>query len=117
MKYMILIHGSEEAWAALTPAEMEREMGAYFAYSQELAQAGKMVAGEELHPVATAKSLRVRDGKTHVIDGPYVDVKEQFGGFYLIDVANEAEALEWAAKCPGARHGGVEVRPCVNHGG
>lgn len=117
MKYLILIHNSEEAWAALSPAELEREMGAYVAYTQELVKAGKLSAGQQLQPTAAAKSIRVRDGKTHVIDGPYVDIKEQLGGFYLIEAEGDAEALAWGAKCPGARHGGVEVRPCVHHDG
>jgi hypothetical protein len=111
--YMILIFSSDEAWAALTPAEMQREMGAYFAYTQALRDAGKYVRGDQLMPAHTAKSVRVREGKAGVVDGPYADTKEQFGGYYLISVADEAEALEWAAKCPGAKHGTVEVRACV----
>ena len=60
--------------------------------------------------------MRCTAGGASVKDGPYAEVKEQFGGFYLIDVADEAEAVAWAQKCPGARYGAVEVRPCVNHG-
>jgi hypothetical protein len=116
MRFLIAIYGDEQAWAELSPADMEREMGAYFAYSSELSQSGKLVAGEELHPVATAKTVRVTAGGASVKDGPYAEVKEQFGGFYLIDVADAAEAVAWAQKCPGARYGAVEVRPCVNHG-
>jgi hypothetical protein len=116
MKYMILIYTSEAEWAALTPAEMEKAMGAYFGYTEALSKAGKLVTGQELQPVATAKSITVRSDAAHVVDGPYVDTKEQFGGFYLIDVADEAEAIAWAKKCPGAAHGGVEVRPCVVFG-
>ena len=116
MKYMVLIYGSEAHWAAQSPEEMEKAMGAYFAYSEALTKAGKLVAGDELHPVATAKSVTVRSDGVRVVDGPYVDTKEQFGGYYLIDVADEAEAIEWASKCPGAQHGGVELRPVVVHG-
>lgn len=115
MRYLIMIYGDEQAWAKLSPDEMTQEMGAYFAYTQALQAAGVFVAGEELQPVATAKSIRVRTGAQHVVDGPYVDIKEQFGGFYLIDVASEADAIHWAGQCPGARHGGVEVRPVVEH--
>ncbi len=116
MKYMILIYGSEAAWMAQSPAEMERAMGAYMAYSGALGSSGKMVIGEELSPVHTAKSVTVRDGEVRVMDGPYVDTKEQLGGFYLIDADSEEDAIAWASRCPGAAHGGVEVRPCVVFG-
>ncbi len=116
MRYLVAIYGDKQVWASLSSADMKREMGAYFAYSTELSQAGKLVAGEELHPVATAKTVRVSAGGASVKDGPYAEIKEQFGGFYLTDVADEAEAVAWAKKCPGARHGAVEVRPCVDHG-
>ncbi|MDX2235210.1 MAG: YciI family protein [Hyphomonadaceae bacterium] len=113
MKYMILIYSSEAAWMAQSPAEMESAIGAYAAYSTALAQAGKMVDGQELQPVSTARSITVRGGDMTVRDGPYVDTKEQLGGFYLIDVETEAEAIQWAARCPGAAHGAVELRPVV----
>lgn len=113
MKYMILIYNSEAAWQAQSPAEMEKGMAAYRAYAQALAESGKMVDGSELAPVNTAKSITVRNGAPRVIDGPYVDIKEQLGGYFLIDVSSEAEAIEWAQKCPGAHHGAVELRPCI----
>lgn len=113
MKYLILIYGDEAAWAAMTPAETEKMMGAYRAYSQALVQAGKMVEGSELAPKKTAKNITVRMDAARVLDGPYADIREQLGGFYLIEVANEAEALDWAKKCPGAAHGGVELRLCI----
>ncbi len=113
MQYMILIYSDERAWAQLSPDELGREMGAYFAYSEALVAAGVMRAGDELQPTSTARSITVRDGAAHVADGPYVDTKEQLGGYYLIETASEAEAIEWAKKCPGAAHGGVELRPVV----
>lgn len=113
MKYMILIYSDERAWAALAPADMEKAMGAYMAYSQALAQSGKMVSGSQLARATGAKSVTVRADAARVVDGPYVDTKEELGGYYLIDVASEAEALEWAKKCPGAAHGGVELRLCI----
>jgi hypothetical protein len=116
MRYLITIFNDEQTWANLPPEDMEREMGAYFAYTTALTAHGKLVAGEELHPGATAKTIRVSAAGVAVKDGPYADIKEQLGGFYVIDVADEAEAVEWAKKCPGARHGAVEVRPCVDHG-
>lgn len=116
MQAMLLIYGAEKEWAALAPAELEREMGAYMAFTQSLIEAGKFVAGSELHPTPTARAVTVRNGAASVADGPYVDTKEQLGGYYLIEVASLDEAAEWAAKCPGARHGGIEVRPVVERG-
>lgn len=113
--YMIMIYSSDDAWAALSPSDMQREMGAYMAYTQALRDSGKYVRGDQLTPAATAKSVRMREGKAGIVDGPYADTKEQFGGYYLITGVSEAEALDWAARCPGAKHGTVEVRACVDN--
>lgn len=115
MKAMILIYNSEADWAALAPAELEREMGAYMAYTEALIAAGKFVSGSELQPTSTARAVRVTAAGPTVTDGPYVDTKEQLGGYFILDVASMEEAVDWAAKCPGARHGGVEVRPLTDH--
>jgi hypothetical protein len=72
-----------------------------------------MAGGEALLPVATATTVRVREGKTVTTDGPFAETKEQLGGFYIVDVANLDEAITWAAKIPGARSGSVEVRPVL----
>jgi hypothetical protein len=113
MKYMILIYNSEEAWNAQAPADLERGMAAYRAYAEALAGSGKMVEASELAPASTAKSITVRNGAPRIVDGPYVDIKEQLGGYFIIEVASEAEAIDWAQKCPGAHHGAVELRPCI----
>lgn len=113
MQYMLLIYGEEAKWACLSPEKLSEEMGAYFAYTEELAKAGKLKAGDELHPVATAKTVSVEGGSRHVVDGPFAETREALGGYYLIEAENVDEALEWAAKCPGARYGRVEVRPVV----
>lgn len=115
MQYMLLIYGEESAWAALPPEKLAEEMGAYFAYSEELQKAGKLRGGDELQPVATAKTVSLLGGKHTVVDGPFADTKEALGGYYLIDVESMEEALAWAAKCPGARYGRVEVRAVVTH--
>lgn len=112
MRYIIAIHSSEAAWDALPPEQLATEYAAYGAYTEALKAAGVYVSGEQLHPVASAKLVRVNDAQLSVVDGPYAETKEQFGGFYLIDAATEAEAISWAAKCPGARHGVVELRAC-----
>jgi hypothetical protein len=113
MKYMILIYGSEAAWAAQSPEEMAKGMGAYMAYSEALKAERRHVIGFELNTVSTAKTVKVLNGARQVADGPYADTKEQLGGFYLIEAENEADALEWAARCPGASHGTIELRPVI----
>lgn len=111
--YMLLIYGDESIWAGLTPDQISAEMGAYFAYSDELAKAGVLVGGDELHPVATAKTLSMAEGKQRVVDGPFAETKEALGGYYMVNVESIEDALFWAAKCPGAKYGRIEVRPIV----
>jgi hypothetical protein len=113
MQYMLLIYGEESLWAKLTPEQLSAEMGAYMAYTQDLAKAGVLVAGDELQPVATAKTISVESGKQKVVDGPFAETKETLGGYYLIKAETQEEALAWAAKCPGAKYGRIEVRPVV----
>ncbi|HJZ89814.1 MAG TPA: YciI family protein [Gemmataceae bacterium] len=111
MQYMILIYGDEKAWAKLSEAEMGKAYEEYMTYSKDLAQARALVGGASLQPVATATSVRVVNGKTKTTDGPFAETKEQLGGYYIVDVPNLDEALKWSAKCPGAKHGTIEVRP------
>jgi len=113
MQYLLLIYGEESRWASLSPEQIAEEMGAYFAYTEELAKSGKLVLGQELQPVATAKTVSAMDGKHSVVDGPFADTRETLGGFYLIEAETHDDAVAWAAKCPGARHGRIEVRPVV----
>lgn len=113
MRYMILIYGDEATWADLSPERIGEIMTAYFAYTDKLKAAGVYVAGDELQPVAVAKSVR-GEGGAQVADGPFVDTKEALGGYYLIDCASEGEALKWAKQCPVTMHGGgVELRPVM----
>jgi hypothetical protein len=88
-------------------------MGAYYAFSNELSTAGANLGGEALLPTTSAKSVRIRDGQTLATDGPFAETKEQLGGFYLVEAASEEEAIQWAAKIPGAKVGTVEVRPLM----
>jgi hypothetical protein len=113
MQYMLLIHSPEMAPDAAPSPEGRKMMEAYFAYTNALKEAGVLVAGDALHPASTGTVVRVRDGKTQVLDGPYAEAKEQLGGYYLIDVPDLDKALEWAARCPGAGMGAMEVRPVV----
>ncbi len=113
MQYMLLIYDDPQNWAGMAEDERDAVMGEYFAYTEELRKAGAFVAGEALQPTETAKSVRTRDGAEVVTDGPFAETKEVFGGFYLIDVDSEEDALRWAAKIPSSRFGTIEVRPTV----
>jgi len=110
MQYILLLHANEGGWSKLTQAEQERGVAAYLAYTEALKAAGVWVGGERLQPSSTASIVRIADDKPQVLDGPYLDSKEQLGGYYVIDVPNHEAALSWAARCPGASHGTVEVR-------
>jgi hypothetical protein len=95
----------------LSKADQEQGMAAYGAYTEALNKAGVLKGSNRLQPVSTATTVRLANGKPQVLDGPYVDSKEQVGGYYLIDVPDLDSAISWASRCPGASHGVVEVRP------
>jgi len=111
MQYIVLIYGSEKGWSSMAKEGIEQMYAEYRKYSEDLAKAGVMRGGSELKPTSTATTVRVRGGKRQVTDGPFAETKEQLGGFYLIDVPNLESALDWAAKCPSAKDGSIEVRP------
>jgi hypothetical protein len=91
--------------------EMTEIINAYMAYGQALRDAKVLVASNRLRPTSAATTVRIAEGRTKVLDGPFAETKEQLGGYYLIDVPDLDAALSWAAHCPGARYGTVEVRP------
>jgi hypothetical protein len=111
MQYLLMIYSKEGAWEKLTQAEQQQGMAAYGAFTEALKKSGALAGSNRLRPASTATTVRIADGKSQVLDGPYADTKEQLGGYYLIDVSDLDAALAWAARCPGASHGVVEVRP------
>jgi len=112
MKYTILVYENAVELSARTDAQRkDAYWGAYRAYTKALMDAGVMVGGAGLQPPPLATTVRLRDGKRQVQDGPFADTKEQLGGFYLIEVPGLDQALDWAARCPSAASGSVEVRP------
>lgn len=113
MRYMLLLYSAEDAGPQPDGPDFEAEMGKWFAFTNELTEAGAMVAGEALEPCATATSVQVRDGDAITTDGPFAETKEVLGGFYMIDVADLDEARMWAAKVPSAPYGTVEIRPIM----
>ena len=114
MQYMLLIYqGTSSQSMPTDPAEMAKAYAPWMAYTKALHDAGVMVAGSQMAPSSAATTVRVREGKRHVQDGPYADTKEQLGGYYLIEAPDLDAALGWAARCPGAESGIMEVRPLV----
>ena len=113
MRYMLLIHADEKAWASLSPEQAAGAMAAYMAYGDGLRSAGKYVDSHQLQPTSTTKCVHVEGGHKGLTDGAFADTKEALGGYYLIESADIAEAADWASKCPGASHGTIEVRPVV----
>jgi hypothetical protein len=114
MQYLLLIYGDEKSMVDVSKEAMDTMMDDYNAYTADLEKSGGLRAGEALHPTASATTVRVQNGKTVTTHGPFAETKEQLGGFYMVECNNLDEAIEWAAKCPGARHGSIEVRPVVD---
>ena len=115
MQYMILIYDNEQQFAKMADGDAQKMYAEYMQYSKDMGEAGVMRAGAQLKPSTTATTVRSRGGKLATTDGPFAETKEQLGGYYLIDVANLDEAVKWAARCPSARAGSIEVRPLVVH--
>ena len=111
MQYLLMIYGNEAGMLAASKEQVGQMSAAYAAYTEAMQKAGIVRGGERLRPTSEATTVRLNGGKTQVLDGPYADTKEQLGGFYLIDVPDLDAALSWAAKCPGASTGTMEVRP------
>lgn len=108
MKYMLLIYGREDAWSK---DEFDQCVLDSLAICEELAAVGKFVSASPLQPIAQATSLRIRDGKRQIMDGPFAETTEQLGGYYIIDVADLDEAIAISSRLPPAKVGTVEIRP------
>jgi len=111
MQYMLMLYLDESGWTTMTPSERQQGVAAYTAFAEALTKAGAMQGSGRLQHSPTATRVTNVDGKARVMDGPYADTKEQLGGYFLIDVPNLDDAIKWAARCPAANHGTVEVRP------
>lgn len=111
MQYILMTYVQEDGWSKLTKAEQEQGAAAYMAYSEALKKAGALAGMNRLQGSSAATTVRVANGKSQVLDGPYADSKEQLGGYFIIDVPDLDAALSWAARCPATGHGVVEVRP------
>jgi hypothetical protein len=113
MKYMLLCYDDMQAWNELGDVALRDAMNQAVQLTHEVAAKGQYLGASPLHPVSTATSVRVREGRRIVTDGPFAETREHLGGFYLIDVPDLDEAIRIAERHPGARHGTVEIRPVM----
>ena len=111
MQYLLLIYGNEAAMLSASKEMAGKMMAAYGAYTEAMKKAGVYVGGNRLQPTSAATTVRAPDGKANVLDGPFAETKEQLGGYYMIEAPDLDAALSWAARCPGAARGAIEVRP------
>jgi len=111
MEYMLLIYTDPSQFEAMSPAQRGEGLAAYGAYTEALQKAGVLRGANRLRSAQAATTVRLKSGKTEVLNGPYAETREQLGGYFLIDAPDLDAALAWAARCPGAAHGIVEVRP------
>lgn len=114
MQYLLAIYTVESQEPAPGTDEFDAHIGEYMQLSDEMQKAGTMLDGRPLEPVATATTVRVRDGETLTTDGPFAETKEQLGGFYLVECADLDEAIAWASRIPAARFGSIEIRPIMS---
>ncbi len=113
MQYLLMIYEPEKVWTEMSEDSRNKMFGEYMEFTRSVKASGHFKAGDALQPTATATTVRVRDGKTQVTDGPFAETREQLGGYYLIEAANLDEATKIAARIPSARFGSIEVRPIM----
>jgi len=113
MQYLLLIYQEESRWLAQSEAEKQSVYKAYRDLIEDLTRAGSFLGGHELQPIATASTVRVRNAKKGITDGPFAETKEQLGGYFLVEAKNLDDALAIAARIPSAQDGSIEVRPVV----
>lgn len=111
MKYLCLIYSDETMWQRMPKAEGDKMMHEYLDFGESIKQSGHYVGGNRLHATHSATTVRIRDGKLSTTDGPFAETKEQLGGYYLIEARDLNDAIQVAARIPGARVGAIEVRP------
>jgi hypothetical protein len=115
MKYLCLIYADESVWQKMSKEQSEALFAEYFAYTEEIKKSGHFLGGNPLQSVATASTVRVRQGKVSTTDGPFAETKEQLGGYYLIEAKDLNEAIQVGGRIPGAKIGSIEVRPIMEH--
>jgi hypothetical protein len=114
MQYLLLIYDAEKTINALPEAEQHQMYADYMTFTKEITASGHFKGGDALQPVHTATTVRIRDGKTAITDGPFAETREQLGGYYLIEAKDLDEATRIAARLPSAKYGSIEIRPVMN---
>ncbi|HEY5925809.1 MAG TPA: YciI family protein [Kofleriaceae bacterium] len=114
MQYLLLIYDNENVWNDMSKEESAKAFGEYMQFTTDIKKSGHFVAGDALQPVSTATTVRIRNGKSQVTDGPFAETKEQLGGYYLIEAKDLDEARMIAEKIPSVRYGSIEIRPVQN---
>jgi hypothetical protein len=110
MKYLCMI-SAEQVMEMMPAAEAEQHFQEYAEFTEDIRSSGHFLGANRLQPVTTATSVRVRNGRVHVTDGPFAETREQIGGYYVIEASDLNDAIQVAARIPGARYGTVEIRP------
>ena len=113
MQYLLLIYDAEKIWHDMPEAQTNQMLAEYGAFTNDIKKSGNHLAGEALQPISTATTVRVRDGKIAITDGPFAETREQLGGFYLVEAKDLDEATKIAARIPSARLGSIEIRPIM----
>jgi len=117
MQYMLLLYAAQDGRPTPeSPEEVQAMMAPWMKFTADMKEAGVFLAGDALKPTTTATSVRIRDGETSTTDGPFAETREALGGYYLLDCADLDEARKWAAQCPLAHYGTVEIRPVETFG-
>ena len=116
MKYMLLIYDDEQVWAEMGAGEQEKLFGEYMGFTESIKKSGHYISGAPLQPIASATSLRIRNEKQLVTDGPFAETQEQLGGYYMVDARDLDEAIAIAARIPSVRLGTIEFRPVMEIG-
>ena len=115
MQYLLLIYDAEKQFAQLPAAELGTLMADYNKFSTDIKASGHLVGANRLQPVSNATTVRVREGKTQITDGPFAETREQLGGYVLVEAADDEAARAIAARLPTAKVGTIEVRPLLSH--
>ena len=111
MRYMMMVYDQETRWTETTPEEMGKLMEEFNAFHADIMAGGNLLVAERLHPTQTATTVRVKEGKALITDGPFAETKEQLGGVYVFECKDLDEAIELASTIPTARTGSIEIRP------
>lgn len=115
MQYLLLIYSEESQWDKVDQKERDHVLDEFLVFTKDIAQSGHYRGGNELHRTSRAKTVRLRNGKKSVTDGPFAETKEALGGYYLIEAADLEEAIGIAARIPSVKWGSIEIRPIVPH--